>query len=326
MGLGYAVTRILDACPGLSPGAVEKRLAYGSFAHLRDRVVYLEVPKAACTAMKMVLRDLYASTPLTLYPQMSRQTKRGMFVHARVNAPLPALTELDDVAQRELLEDNDVLRFTVVRNPYTRFVSAWRDKVYLYEPTAEDVYVAVRGVAPDVGHKQPIQFPEFVTHVERTIGATTDPHWRRQVDLTYPDAIRYSHIGKTENLPATIEMLYRRAGHEPPETMPRANGAALLAGAAYTPTLAERVHGIYAQDFLAFDYDPEAWPCDSDAQTAVSLDRFVDEIIERNVIITHLYDERARLAREYDDVYRFSLTRLKNTWRRMFDPHPHPRA
>ncbi|HEV2178985.1 MAG TPA: sulfotransferase family protein [Gemmatimonadaceae bacterium] len=322
MGFGYAVSRILDACPGLTPGAVEKRLAYGSFAHLRDRVVYLEVPKAACTVMKMVLRDLYASTPLTLYPHMSRQTKRGMFVHARANAPLPALTELDDAAQRELLEDDDVLRFTVVRNPYTRFVSAWRDKVYLYEPTAEDVYVAVRGVAPDVAHKQPIQFLEFVAHVERTISATTDPHWRRQVDLTFPDAIRYTHVGKTENLPATIALLYRRAGHGLPQTMPRANGAALLAGASYTPTLAKRVHELYAQDFAAFDYDPAAWPCDVNAQAGVSLERFVEEIMERNVIITHLYAERARLAREYDDVYRFSLTRLKNKWRRMFDSDP----
>lgn len=322
MSLGYAVSRILDACPGLTPGAVEKRLAYGSFAHLRDRVVYLEVPKAACTVMKMVLRDLYASTPLTLYPHMSRQTKRGMFVHARANAPLPALTELDDAAQRELLEDDDVLRFTVVRNPYTRFVSAWRDKVYLYEPTAEDVYVAVRGAAPDVAHKQPIQFSEFVAHVERTISATTDPHWRRQVDLTFPDAIRYTHVGKTENLPATIALLYRRAGHGLPQTMPRANGAALLAGASYTPTLAKRVHELYAQDFVAFDYDPAAWPCDVSAQAGVSLERFVEEIMERNVIITHLYAERARLAREYDDVYRFSLTRLKNKWRRMFDSDP----
>lgn len=322
MALGYAVSRILDACPGASPAAVEKRLTYGSFAHLGDRVVYLEVPKAACTAMKMVLRDLYASTPLTMFPRTSRQTKRGMFVHARVNAPLPALTELDDAAQRELLEDDDVLRFTVVRNPYTRFISAWRDKVYLYEPTAEDVYRAIRGTAPELGHKQPILFSEFVSHVERTISATTDPHWRRQVDLTYPDAIRYTHVGKTETLSATVSLLYRRAGHEPPEAMPRANGAALLAGASYTPTLAKRVHDVYAQDFLAFDYDPAAWPCDTDAETAVSLERFVDEVMERNVIITHLYDERARLAREYDEAYRFSLTRLKNTWRRMFDPRP----
>jgi hypothetical protein len=104
--------------------------------------------------------------------------------------------------------------------------------------------------------------------------------------------------------------------------MPRANGAALLAGASYTPALAKRVHDVYARDFMTFDYDPAAWPCDVDAETAVSLERFVDEIMERNVIITHLYDERARLAREYDDVYRFSLTRLKNKWRRWFDSHP----
>jgi hypothetical protein len=245
-----------------------------------------------------------------------------MFVHARANAPLPALTELDDAAQRELLEDNDVLRFTVVRNPYTRFVSAWRDKVYLYEPTVEDVYLAVRGAAPDVANKQPVQFAEFVAHVERTISASTDPHWRRQVDLTYPDAIRYTHVGKTENLPATIALLYRRAGHEPPPTMPHANGAALLAGASYTPTLARRVHDMYAQDFVAFDYDPAAWPRDVDAETGVSIERFVDEVMERNVVITHLYDERARLSREYQDVYRFSLTRLKNKWRRMFDSNP----
>jgi len=82
------------------------------------------------------------------------------------------------------------------------------------------------------------------------------------------------------------------------------------------------VHDIYAQDFVAFDYDPAAWPCDVDAESGVTLERFVDEIMERNVVITHLYDERARLSREYEDVYRFSLTRLKNKWRRMFDSNP----
>src|SRR6185437_1485592 len=109
MGLGYAVSRVLDTYPDLDPGTVERRLAFGSYAHLKDRVVYLEVPKAACTVVKMVLRDLYASTPLTLYPHQSRQTKRRMFVHARANVPLPSITALDDGAQRELLEDADVL-------------------------------------------------------------------------------------------------------------------------------------------------------------------------------------------------------------------------
>lgn len=321
MAHGYAVSRILDSVPGFDPTAVEKRLAYGSFANLKDRFIYLEVPKAACTVLKIVLRDLYDSAPLTLYPQLSRQTKRRMFVHSRANAPLPSLLELDDAAQRELLEDDDVLRFTVVRNPYTRFVSAWRDKVFLCEPTTEDVYFAVRGASPPLGVKQPIQLAEFVAHVERTIGRTSDAHWRRQVDLTFPDALRFTHIGQTENLSATIALLYQRARREPPEKFPRENDAAHLAEATFTPALAERVHRIYARDFVVFGYDPASWPREADADGAsVSLERFVDEVMERNVIITHLYNEHARLAREYEDAYRFSLSRLKNKVRRIFEP------
>lgn len=320
MGLGYAVSRVLDVCPGLDRATVERRLAFGSFAHLNDRVVYLEVPKAACTVIKMALRDLYSSTPLTLFPHQSRQTKRRMFVHSRANAPLPAITELDDVAQRELLEDADVLRFTVVRNPYTRFVSAWRDKVYFCEPTTENVYRAVRGGDPGLGPKQPIQFAEFVTHVERTIGPSSDAHWRRQVDLTYPEAIAYTHVGQTEDLAPTMALLYDRVRHEPPDTIPRENGATLVAGATYTDAIAGRVRAIYERDFAAFGYDPATWPADPPPNGAVSMERFVDEIMERNLIITHLYAEHARLAREYKKAYRFSLTRLRKKWERMLKP------
>lgn len=323
MGLGYVVSRILDTYPDLNPGTVEKRLAYGSFAHLNDRVVYLEVPKAACTVVKVSLRDLYSSTPLTLFPHQSRQTKRRMFVHARANAPLPALTELDDAAQRELLEDPGVLRFTVVRNPYTRFVSAWRDKVYLCEPTVEDVYHAVRGGSPDMGAKQPVEFAEFVTHVERTIGPSSDAHWRRQVDLTYPKALGFTHIGQSEDLAATMALLYAHVRRNPPATIPRENDAALVPGNTYTDSIAARVRAIYERDFAAFGYDPAGWPSDQPGPAGpITLERFVDEIMERNVIITHLYNEHARLAREYTNVYRFSLTRLANKWRRLLKPDP----
>lgn len=323
MGLGYAVSRVLDTYPDLDPGTVERRLAFGSFAHLKDRVVYLEVPKAACTVVKMVLRDLYASTPLTLYPHQSRQTKRRMFVHARANVPLPSITALDDGAQRELLEDADVLRFTVVRNPYARFVSAWRDKVFLYEPSVEDVYRAVRGATPDLGPKRPIQFAEFVTHVERTISPKSDAHWRRQVDLTFPAALGFTHVGQTEMLARTIALLYQRVRRDPPAAIPRENRAALAAGSTYTDVLAARVRAIYERDFAAFGYDPARWPNDPpSADGSISLERFVDEIMERNVIITHLYDEHARLAREYRAAYRFSLLRLANKWRRLFKPGP----
>lgn len=318
MAFGYIVSRILDTYPSLDPDLVERRLATGSHAHIRDRVVYLEIPKAACTAIKLVLRDLYGAAPLRLFPGYSRQTQRRMFVHARENAALPPLTALDDAAQRELLESPDVLRFTVVRNPYTRLVSAWRDKVYLCEPSVEDVYVAVRNSEPDLGPKHPVAFEEFVAYLEHTIGERSDTHWRRQVDLTYAEALSYTHIGRTEELDATTDLVHRHLGREPVR-WPRANEGALRPAARYTEELARRVHAIYERDFAVFGYDPASWPREETAPVrCVTAERFVDEVVERNLIIRHLYDERSRLAAAYEDAYRFSLARITRKWRGLF--------
>jgi hypothetical protein len=49
MAFSYVVSRVLDNYPHLDPKQVESRLAYGSFASLENRFVYVEVPKAACT-------------------------------------------------------------------------------------------------------------------------------------------------------------------------------------------------------------------------------------------------------------------------------------
>lgn len=319
MPTGYAVSRVLDIHPHLDPSRVAARLGYASFASLEERLVYVEVPKAACTSMRVLLRDLLHAAPLTLYPGVSRETHRSMFVHARENAPLPALTTLPDAAQRELLESDDVLRLTVVRNPYTRLVSAWRDKVYLCEPTVEDVYAAIRGGAPAAADKRPIQFEEFVAHVEHTIDERCDAHWRRQVDLSFPRALAYTHIGRTENLGATVDLVAHHLRRQRPAVIPRANMGALRPPPHYTETLARRVHAIYATDFDTFGYDDDAWPRgEENRPLRVAEERFVDAVVERNVIIRHLYRERERLAAERDVAYRWSLARVRDALRRLF--------
>src|SRR5262249_43473170 len=60
-------------------------------------------------------------------------------IHARDNVPLPPITALDDKDQQKLLDASDVLRFTIVRNPYSRLVSTWRTKVFLRDPDTVDV-------------------------------------------------------------------------------------------------------------------------------------------------------------------------------------------
>lgn len=317
MAFSYVVARVLDTYPHLNPKQVEARLAYASFASMKDRFVYVEVPKAACTAMKTLMRELYGSATLQLFGPLRRETDRSMFVHARENVPLPPLTALAERDQRDLLEAQDVLRFTIVRNPYARLVSAWRSKVFLCDPSVEDVHAAVRGAAPAIGRKHPIGFAEFVAYLESRLEKPWDAHWRRQVDLTFPKALAFTHVGKTENLDATSIILSRHLNRQA-MTAPRANKTFIKPAARYSEELARRVYGLYEEDFMTFGYDRESWPRDQgDHPSVVSVDGLIDEVIERNVIIAYLYSERERLRKEYNATYRFSLARIRNKLRRL---------
>jgi hypothetical protein len=317
MAFSYVVARVLDNYPHLNPRQVESRLAYASFASVDDRFVYLEVPKAACTTMKILLRELYGSAPLKLFGPLRREADRSMFVHARENVPLPPLTALGEKDQRDLLEAPDVLRFTVVRNPYARLVSAWRSKVFLCDPSVEDVYAAVRGAAPPVGRKQPIGFAEFVAYIESRVGETWDAHWQRQVDLIFPKAFSFTHVGRAEDFGATSGILSRHLNRQA-ITAPRANETFVRPAARYSEELARRVYGLYEEDFTTFGYDSDSWPRGQENYPPVmNGEGLIDEIIERNVIIAQLYNERERLRKECHATYRFSLAWARNKLRRL---------
>jgi hypothetical protein len=323
--ISYAASHVLDAYPRLSEEQVEEWLANYSFASVDDRFVFVAIPKAACTTMKLLLRELREAAPLKLFTGANRESRRDMFVHTRDNVPFPSLNALNTKEQRDLLEARDVLRFVVVRNPYTRLISAWRDKVYLCEPSVDSVYAAVRGDAPDMKRKEPIELAEFVSYIEKCDRYFCNRHWREQVLLTFPKAIQFTHVGKIENLAATIAVFSRHLGRPQPLSVTRANEGSIRPLAKVTPELADRIYALYEEDFLTFGYNAESWPRDEQSSVYVDVERYVDEIIERNLVIAHLYSERDRLTRDmdrlrgkHDHVYRFSVARAKDKLRHVF--------
>jgi hypothetical protein len=319
MAVSYVTSRVLDTYPGLDPTYVEAHFSYFSLVSLRDRFVYMMVPKAACTSIKSLLRGLYDPRPLELFK--GRETRREMFIHALGNAPLPSLNALDRVQQQELLDAPDVFRFAIVRNPYTRLLSAWRDKVFLCEPGFEDIYTAVRGSPPTLDrHKRPVEFAEFVSFIENSRARAFDSHWRRQVDMIFPKAVSYTHIGKTEELNSILESFSRHLGRLESLSAPRINEGSIKPPANFSKQLADRIVAVYEEDFITFGYDPNSWP-DDDLQgcsSAVSQERFVDEMIERNLIISHLYKEISRRPK-YSIMRRILPAALRNRLRRIFD-------
>lgn len=314
----YVVRKILSHYPHIEPIDISQRLRHSSFVDLSKRYLYFEVPKAACTQMKELLRLQHGAPPIQLFVGNLMETRREMFVHARENVPLPSLVDLDDATQKEVLESDNFFRFTIVRNPYSRVVSAWKNKVVPCEPGSERLYLEIKGRLPDVHAKELITFDEFVGYLQ-TKGdpSAFDPHWRRQVDHLFLDALSFSHVGKVEDMSATMARFEQHLGLAEPLMVARKNVSAPVGLATYDQNLADKVYSLYQQDFERLGYDRDSW---RDGQSAVSATqkavipeaRFYDEIIERNLIISGLYAERDRLRADLRRVSRLHLMPLVN--------------
>ncbi len=329
MRVDYAVERILDHFPRLSASDVVYRLRYSTFVNTSRRYLYFEVPKAACTQMKHLLRHLEGAPPIDLLADANTlETRRDLYVHARANVPLPSLADLDSSLQREVLESPDFLRITVVRSPYTRLVSAWRNKVLLCDGiTGKNVYLQLRGRLPGIHEDLPIPFDEFVRYVERQCDLPNcDIHWVRQVDYNFFPAMNYSWVGEVERLEETVRRLEAHLGLSGVLAVDRRNESLPVGQALFTEELADAVYALYRSDFELLGYDRESWRRVAGPHSAgrapeqgtFSEERLRDEIVERNLVILSLYEDRKRLQAQLRRVSRLHLIQVANTlaaWR-----------
>jgi hypothetical protein len=304
----YAVERVLGHFPHLKPEYVVRRLRQSTFVSLDKRYMYVEVPKAACTQMKELLRTVEGAPPISVFAGGARETRRDMFVHSRSNVPLPSLAELDDKTQREILEASDFLRMTVVRNPYTRLTSAWRNKIRLCEPATRDVYTHIKGRLPDFRKKSVVSFPEFVEYLASECDLRAcDGHWRRQVDHTFFPALNFSLVARVERFGEGLRAFELHLGLSQLPVAAERN-VSVVYDAPYTKELADRVYSLYRSDFQVLGYDRNSWLASKtnggtlSRNAVVPEETFDDEIIERNLIIASLYEERDHLQAQLHQV------------------------
>lgn len=293
----YAIQRVLKKYPNLSYDKVEECLTFSTFVDVNRRYMFFEVPKAACTTMKALLHRLSGSPPLTYYLG-EIQTRREMFVHCRRNVPLPSLVDLDDATQEKALHSPDFFRFAIVRNPYTRLISAWRSKVVLCEPGFEYVYRDIRGSLP-ASNKDLITFPEFLDYVERNQPGSYNPHWILQTDHLFHEAFQFSYIGKMEKLNDALARFQEHLGESGRIDVGSSNTTAYKDDVALTDDQANRIFRIYQNDFEKLGYHPADVPRQNRAGQGSNqverADNYI-EVLERNIIIGMLARERAELV------------------------------
>lgn len=146
--------------------------------------------------------------------------------------------------------------FTFVRNPYSRILSAYLDKIANLE---REAYAAKRrNILKFSDADGGLSFAAFIRYLEQR-GLYENPHWAPQTAML-PVAVEKIHfVGRVENLDDdlgfVVNRLFGAVAYQGPiiREINRTHSAHKMAQY-YDRDLSERVYGLYKADFDAFAY------------------------------------------------------------------------
>ncbi len=230
----------------------------------KSNVIFAYIPKVACTNWKCILRyldghDDYLNTSLA---------------HDRNRSELLYVSRLPNGI--DLLNDPSVAKLTCVRNPYSRILSAYLNKVkpfaidnaqpgrdpYFYEifKRMDEFRIKYR---PESEH---VDFSCFLAWIEFSNDPLVDnEHWIPQTEILGKNEYVFNYIGRIENLskdaPIILDWLKcdipfptHQAVNFPPT---KANEAINIY---YSAKEKKQVQHIYKNDFSYLQYDSNKLP------------------------------------------------------------------
>jgi hypothetical protein len=212
------------------------------------RVVYLETPKIACTSIKKYMIDQASGFPVDMKPGQ---------VHDRSQSPLRMLGSYSDEQINEIFDPKGGYRcFSFVRDPYTRILSAFLDKVITNEWERKrhlPIFGFELGSYPSFG--------EFLKRLARIADRTRDIHYITQTRLTGHFAnLELAFTGRFENFANDLQRLkfelYRDGTGENYESFGKhhSSDAGDKLAQYYGDEERELVQQIYADDFKLYGY------------------------------------------------------------------------
>lgn len=216
----------------------QRELAHSLIPLPDHGVVYVRVPKAACSTLKLWAHRIHTGD----------HTFDPGHVHKEVAIPLAHRLGWDVVSA---MLDGGAYRFTFVRNPSDRLVSAYFSKLVR---TRQDYWRAeVReaiGLARDVG----VTFDHFLASLEATVAADWNAHWRPQHLITMQGLVDYDAIGRVESLEADLARIREEAGLPEVPVDSRNRFPLVEDPRSGRPDLQRRIEALYAEDYELFGY------------------------------------------------------------------------
>lgn len=282
---------------GLDPAFVLSRMRHTTFVSRRHGYVYVSIPKAACTKIKHLIAAVEGA-PLNIGEKpYLRETRLAMLVHQRLYMDVPTVLDLSPEEVADFVSGTSkFFTFAVVRNPFSRLVSIYENKVRLREPgyrRAGELWGAAKE-GDDIRAAFSGFIREGVDYFKNRIG---DHHFVEQNRLLMPGLIPYSRLFRVEQFgefEASFIALLRSNGYEGPLGPAEHNRSRYPNWRHYyVENTAALVAEMYKNDFDALGYDTNSWRIEGEA---AELCTTADEaywrraIIERNEMIDYLHN------------------------------------
>jgi hypothetical protein len=215
-----------------------KRLHQNLLVNHDQRYVFINNPKCASSTVKRELWDL----------ERAKGRRKG--------EPTPTSIHGNGFLKGAATEGTeDYFWFAVVRNPYTRILSAYLDKLGsgFRAPGAAFRFQA------GLPQRAKVTFETFVRSVSKSLPYEDDRHWAPQTDNLLSGAFRIDCLGSVENMPGLLRRLGDEIGivRPDPSRSRHATGAVNKVAEYFTPELRDLVVEKYSEDFAFFGYSDD---------------------------------------------------------------------
>jgi hypothetical protein len=173
-------------------------------------LIYFQVPKVASTSLRSFLYSKMlegTGTPERSIDLITRKPR----LHG-LSISFCHLYHYSDAQFNAILTNPTIKKFTVVRDPYTRALSAYRDKVvnkHLTGAMEQDLKHLFGKTADD-----PISFDEFCDYLKEIHDAMRrfNPHFKPQWEHLGSGAFPFDKIIRLESLDAELTEFFRDVG------------------------------------------------------------------------------------------------------------------
>lgn len=181
------------------------RVDYLTHISRRHRAVFVEVPKAGCTVVKRVLQHSERGDESYEEPES---------VHDRSTSPLGAPMR-DGFDVDEIFAGDTYFRFAFVRNPYSRALSCYLEKI-AGQQRLRDLRLPKLGFEP----REQVGFTDFLRRVAEQRPREMDIHWAPQHHLLSLAKVSYGFLGRFESFADDLHAVIDRLGlNAPPQLL-----------------------------------------------------------------------------------------------------------